>query len=111
MGRGFLRFWRDFRDVYRGCDSPAGGCVAAGQSGVWIGCHFAAVVLGAGDGGLGLTFVLKCDIIGGMELNGTAEPITLVYDVDYDHVAVCDKPLAGCPVCAEAFGVVCYPAE
>ena len=34
------------------------------------------------------------------------EPIMIEYDDDPFHTDVCDKPLAACPQCAQAFGLV-----
>jgi hypothetical protein len=33
-------------------------------------------------------------------------PTELRYEIDTEHVAQCDLPVAACPVCSEAFGLV-----
>ena len=30
----------------------------------------------------------------------------LTYEVDTDHLAECDKPIAACPRCADWYGVI-----
>ena len=35
----------------------------------------------------------------------------LTYEVDTDHLAECDKPIAACPLCADYYGVVPQPRK